>query len=244
MIRKTAIITGAFGGIGKAVAKKFASNGYNVALTFLNTFDNDFIDELEKLGAQVLCLHCDQSKECDVINFVNSCFNEFEYVDAFVAVAGKAEKETMLYEKTAPEIDEILNVNLRGTILFNREISKRFMTQKHGNIVNISSIYASFGGSMESVYSATKGGIEALTKSLAVELAPLVRVNAVSPGIIDTKMISSLSKEQVKFAKNQTPLERLGTPEDIANAVFFLSSDEASFITGEVLQVSGGALRL
>lgn len=244
MIRKTVIITGGFGDTGKAIAEKFAANGYNVALTFLNSFDSEFIKKLEKFNIQVFALHCDQKSENDIINFVNSVFSEFEYVDTLVACAGKAETEGLLCEKTTSEIDEILNVNLRGTILFNREVSRRFLSQKHGSIVNISSIYAETGGSLESVYSATKGAINSLTKSLAVELAPSVRVNAVAPGIINTKMNKDYSKEAISYAKNQTPLARLGNPEDVANCAYFLASDESSFVTGEILTVSGGALRL
>lgn len=244
MIRKTAIITGGFGDIGKATAEKFAQNGYNVALTFLSSFDSDFIEKLKGYGVDVFALHCDQTMESDIIDFVNSVFNEFEWVDVLVCAAGRAESESLLSEKSTAQIDEIISSNLRGTILFNREVSKRFLTQKHGNIINISSIYGTTGGSLESVYSACKGGIDALTKSLAVELAPNIRVNAIAPGIIDTKMNSGYSKESINYAKNQTPLARIGTPEDVAGAVWFLASDESSYITGEIIKVSGGALRL
>ena len=244
MIRKTAIITGGFGDIGKATAEKFAKNGYNVALTFLSSFDSDFIDKLKGYGVDVFALHCDQKNESDIINFVNSVFNEFEWVDVLVCAAGKAEHENLLSEKSTEQVDDIIGTNLRGTILFNREVSKKFLNQKHGNIVNVSSIYGITGGSLESVYSACKGGIDALTKSLAVELAPNIRVNSVAPGIIDTKMNADYSKEAIIYAKNQTPLARIGTPEDVANAIYFLASDESTYITGEVVKVSGGALRL
>ncbi len=244
MLRKTVIITGGFGDIGKATAEKFAKNGYNLALSFYNTFDSEFIEKLKSYGIDVLALRCDQTSESEIINFINSVTQEFEYIDACVCNAGKAEPEELLAEKQTGLIDEIISVNLRGTILFNREISKLFLSQKHGSIVNISSIYGEYGGSLESVYSACKGGIDALTKSLAVELAPNIRVNAVAPGIINTKMNSGYSKEAITYAKNQTPLSRIGNPEEVANAVYFLCSDEASFVTGEVLTVSGGAVRL
>lgn len=241
MIRKTAIITGGFGDIGKETAKKFASNGYNVALTFFNTFDADFIEELKTFGVDVMALHCDQRLESDVINFVNSVFNEFEFVDVCVCNAGKAENSCFLFEKPTELIDDIISTNLKGTILFNREISRRFLKQKHGCIVNVSSIYGETGASQESVYSACKAGVNNLTKSLSVELAPNIRVNAVAPGLIDTKMNSELSDEILAFAVKQTPLKRAGLPSDVANAIFFLASDESSFITGEILTVSGGA---
>ena len=243
MLRKSVIITGGFGDIGKAVARKFAQNGYNVALSYLNTFSSEFINELKEYGVDVLALPCDQKNENDIINFINSSFKEFEYVDAFVACAGKAEPVQFLTEKTSDLIDDIISTNLRGTILFNREILKHFLSQKHGSIVNISSIYGISGGSLESVYSACKAGIIGLTKSLAVEASPFVRVNAVAPGCIETKMINNLSNVDRECIKDSTPLDRLGTPEDVANAVYFLASDNSSFITSEVIEVTGGVVR-
>ena len=244
MIRKTAIITGGFGDIGKAIAKKFAENGYNIALTYYKTFSNDFILELKNYGVEVLALPCDQKKENDIINFVNSVFKEYEYVDAFVACAGKAEPVQFLTEKTTELIDEIIETNFRGTILFNREVLKHFQSQKHGSIINISSIYGISGGSLESVYSSCKAGIIGLTKSLSVEASPFVRVNAVAPGCIETKMTNNLSATDKDCVVDSTPLDRLGTPDDVANAVYFLASDQSSFITGDVLEITGGAVRL
>lgn len=244
MIRKTAIITGAFGDIGKAVARKFAKNGYNLALTYLNSFDTDLLAELKSYNIEVLALHCDQTSESEIINFVSSTYKEFENVDVCVCCAGKAESTKLLSDKQTDEIDDIISSNLRGTILFNREISKRFLSNKHGTIVNVSSIYGEYGGSMESVYSACKAGINGLTKSLAVELAPYVRVNAVAPGFVQTKMTSGLDRATIDYCKNQTPMARVGEPEDIAETIYFLASDSSSFITGEIVTVSGGALRL
>lgn len=243
MIRKTAIITGGFGDIGRATAKKFAENGYNVALTYYKTFSSDFIQELKSFGIDVLALPCDQKNENDIINFINSVFKEFEYVDTFVACAGKSEPVQFLSEKTTDLIDEIISTNFRGTILFNREVLKHFQAQKHGSIVNISSIYGISGGSLESVYSACKAGLIGLTKSLSVEASPFVRVNAIAPGCIETKMTNNLSKSDKDFVIDSTPLDRLGTPEDVANSAFFLASEQSSFITGEVLEVTGGAVR-
>lgn len=243
MIRKTAIITGGFGDTGKEIARKFAKNGYNISLSYLNTFSSEFINELKSYGIEVLALPCDQKNENDIINFINSTFKEFEYVDAFVACAGKAEPVQFLTEKNSDVIDDIISTNLRGTILFNREVLKHFTSQKHGSIVNISSIYGISGGSLESVYSACKAGVIGLTKSLSVEASPFVRVNAVAPGCIETKMINNLSSVDKDCIKDSTPLDRLGTPQDIANAVYFLASDESSFITGEVLEVTGGVVR-
>ena len=243
MLRKTAIITGAFGDIGKATAEKFAQNGYNLALTYFNSFDAELISKLKGYGVEVFAMRCDQTSESEIVNFLNCAFKEYEYIDAFVACAGKAEPTEMLIDKQTDLIDDIISSNLRGTILFNKEVLKRFISQKHGNIVNVSSIYGISGGSLESVYSACKAGIIGLTKSLAVECAPFVRVNAVAPGCIETKMTSNLSKIDKQCVVDATPLERLGTPQDVSNSIYFLASDESSFITGEVLSVTGGAYR-
>lgn len=243
MLRKTAIITGAFGDIGKATAEKFAQNGYNLALTYFNSFDAELISKLKGYGVEVFAMRCDQNSESEIVNFLNCAFKEYEYIDAFIACAGKAEPTEMLIDKQTDLIDDIISSNLRGTILFNKEVLKRFISQKHGSIVNVSSIYGISGGSLESVYSACKAGIIGLTKSLAVECAPFVRVNAVAPGCIETKMTSNLSAIDKQCVIDATPLERLGTPQDVANSIYFLASDESSFITGEVLSVTGGAYR-
>lgn len=243
MLRKTAIISGSFGDIGKATARKFAKNGYNIALTYLNSFDADFINELKTFGIDVLAMHCDQRNESEIVNFVNTAIKDFEYINTFVACAGKAETVELLTEKSTNEIDDIINVNLRGTILFVKTILKQFQKQKYGTIEIVSSIYGQTGGSLESVYSSCKAGLIGLVQSLSVEYAPMIRINAVAPGCIETKMTSYLSQADKSSIISATPLERIGTPEDVANTIFFLASDESSFITGETITVSGGVKR-
>lgn len=243
MLRKTAIISGGFGDIGKATARKFAQNGYNLALTYLNSFDSEFIAELKEYGIDVLAMHCDQSSESEILNFINSAISEFEYINTFVACAGKAETVELLTEKQTEEIDNLININLRGTILFCKAILKQFQKQKYGTIEIVSSIYGQTGGSLESVYSACKAGLIGFAQSIAVEYAPTVRVNVVAPGCIETKMTSYLSKADKASIITSTPLERLGTPEDVANAIYFLASDESAYITGETISVTGGVIR-
>ena len=240
MLRKTVIITGGFGGIGGSIAETFAQNGYNIALTYNHFFDTNFIKKLKCYDVEVFAMKCDQTKENDIINFVNSAFNEFEYIDAFIACAGLAETPIELINKPTEMIDEIISVNFRGTILFNREILRHFVSQKHGNIVNISSIYGNSGACLESVYAACKAGIINLTKSLAKESAPYIRINCIAPGCIDTKMIATLDQTDRETIISQTPLARLGTPEDIANIAYFLCNSQSSFITGETVYVTGG----
>ena len=243
MLRKTAIITGGFGDIGKATAKKFAENGYNIALTYLNTFDNDFIEELKSKGIDVLAMHCDQTNESEIINFISTAYSEFDYIDTAVLCAGKAEDQCLLIERPTEKIDEILNTNIKGTILFCRELGKRMLKDGHGSIEIISSVMGQTGGSLEAVYSLSKAAISNLAKSLSVELSPKIRVNSVAPGFIQTKMTDDYSDETINIIKSETPLEKLGKPEDVANTIFFLASDESSFITGSEITVSGGVIK-
>ena len=243
MLRKTAIITGGFGDIGKATAKKFAENGYNIALTYLNTFDNYFIEELKSKGIDVLAMHCDQTNESEIINFISTAYSEFDYIDTAVLCAGKAEDQCLLIERPTEKIDEILNTNIKGTILFCRELGKRMLKDGHGSIEIISSVMGQTGGSLEAVYSLSKAAISNLAKSLSVELSPKIRVNSVAPGFIQTKMTDDYSDETINIIKSETPLEKLGKPEDVANTIFFLASDESSFITGSEITVSGGVIK-
>ncbi len=244
MLRKTVFITGGSGGIGSATALKFASEGYNIATTFLNGEINNLKKECEKYDVKFKAYYMDLTREQSVRETFNKVFSDFEYIDAVVCNAGKADKESLLIDVSMESIDTLLKTNLRGTIICNQEAFKRFLKQKHGAIVNISSIFGINGGPCEAVYSATKGGIIGLTKALAVEGAPFkIRVNAIAPGYIDTKMTAHFTDEEKAHAVSMTPLARIGQGKDIADAVFFLSTENSSFITGEVLTVSGGVLR-
>lgn len=244
MIRKTVFITGGSGGIGEATALKFASNGYNIATTFLTGDVSKLENKCKNLGVDFVAYKMDLKDENQIIDTFNKVFSKFDYVDCVICNAGKADKESLLIDVPTENIDALLNTNLRGTILCNREAFKKFLNQKHGNIVNISSIFGLNGGPCEAVYSATKGGIIGLTKALAVEGAPFnIRVNAIAPGYIDTKMTAHFSTEEKNYAIDMTPLKRIGKGEDVAQAIYFLSTEQASFITGEVLTVSGGVLR-
>ena len=244
MIRKTAFITGGSGGIGRACAIKFAQNGYNIATTYLTGSTENLKLQCEKLGVEFESYKMDLRDENCVKQTFDKVFKRFDYVDAVVCNAGTADKEMLFADVPQKNIDNLLNTNLRGTIICNQEAFRRFLKQKHGNIVNISSIFGINGGPCEAVYSATKGGIIALTKALAVEGAPFkIRVNAAAPGYIDTKMTAHFSEEEKAHAISMTPLARIGQGQDVADAVFFLANDSSSFITGEILTVSGGVLR-
>ena len=244
MLRKSVIITGATGGIGRETALLFAERGYNVVLSHHNAPTKELEKQIKDKGVEVKSFDLELEDEKSIKTFFEKTFKSFEYIDAVVLCAGIAEKFQFLFEQEVPVIDKIINTNLRGTLLCNREALSCLTKQKHGNIVNIASIYGTSGGSFESAYSATKGGIIALTKSLALEVAPFgLRVNAVAPGFIDTNMTSGIQGNDREQSINQTPLKRLGTGKDIANMIYFLASEEASFITGECYSVTGGVLR-
>lgn len=243
MLRKTAIITGASGGIGSACAKEFARAGYNVALTYFSHSTKALEKEIKKLDVEVESFLLDQTDEKSIKDCFKKIFARFEYVDAVVCNSGKAERYEHLTQKSVKEIDAIIDVNLRGTILVNREALKYLTKQKHGNIVNVSSMYARAGGECEAVYTATKAGLVGLTRALALESAPYVRINAVAPGYIDTRMNSAVSESERKELIEATPLKRVGQGEDVARLALFLASDNASFVTGECYYITGGVMK-
>ena len=244
MIRKSVIITGASGDIGYSIAKKFASHGYDI----FATYNKGSIEKVKKLSNEYnisvytkkmdLCLY-DEIKET-IQEAINTC----QYIDCLICNAGTSISEKLLCDTSVDEIYKLINTNFTGTVLCNKEILNHFIKHKHGNIINISSIYGLYGGSCEVVYSATKAGIIGLTKALAQECGNFnIRINAVAPGFIETKMTSCFNDNDKKNIISETPLQRLGTCDDIANTVYFLASDEASFITGETILVSGGAIK-
>ena len=243
MIRKTVIITGASGGIGSATALKFAENGYNVGFTYNKNDTKELEKKIKAFGVDCLSLRLDQKKESEIVKVFDKFFSHFDCIECVVCNAGVAEEEKMLIDRTEKDVENILDVNLKGTIIVNREACKHFILQKSGSIINISSILGKVGGSCEVVYSASKAGIIGLTKALSKEVGPLgVRVNAVAPGMIETNMTAGFNKKEKNVLKESTALKRLGKPEDVASVIYFLASNEASFITGECIEISGGLL--
>jgi len=241
---KVAIITGASRGIGKGCALYLAKAGADVVINYNKTRNIDkLVQECEKYKINALPFKANVASESDCKKMVEFTVKNFGRVDILVNNAG-----VWTYAPIDKMPDEILNetldVNLRGVFYLTREVVPHMKKQKSGNIINISSTAGQRGEADHSHYAATKGAIISLTKSLSAELAPWnIRVNCVAPGWVYTDMSkAALKSKERKQILSTIPLKRVGTPEEIAGAVLFLASDLSSFITGEILNVNGGAV--
>lgn len=241
-MKKSAIITGGSGDIGSAVCKALAAKGYNIIVNYnKNKNKADALSSsLRLLGCEAYAFKADVSNKKEVFDMMNFALEKFGRIDLLVNNAGKSYIDTIssLEDEKA---EEIFSVNLKGTYLCCKEASKIMVHQKCGKIINISSMWGDIGASCEVAYSASKAGINGLTKALAKELALSgITVNAVSPGLIATKMNETVSTDDLNSFVEEIPLGRIGTVEDIAKSVVFLASDDADYITGQILSVSGG----
>lgn len=234
---KTVLITGASRGIGAATAKRFAEGGYNVIINY-----NKSEAEAKSLANRInaCALKADIGNPAEVERMMQRIENDFGGADVIINNAGIS-KFGLFTDMTEEEWQEIINVNLSGAYRVTRHGVKPMIAKKQGCIINISSMWGQVGSSCESAYSASKAGLIGLTKSLAKELGPSnIRVNCIAPGVIDTDMNSSLTAETLAELREDTPLMRLGKPEDIADLAFFLASDGAAFITGQIIGSNGG----
>lgn len=239
---KTAIITGASRGIGKAIATLLAQNDYNVVINYNHSEDQAkaLVDELTAQGLSAVCYKADVSDEAQAEALVRFTLDRWGKVDLLVNNAGIS-TSGLLIDMPIEQINDTISVNLTGTIVMTQKVAKGMLSNRSGNIVNISSIWGEIGGSCEAVYSATKGGVIAFSKAMAKELGYNgIRVNCIAPGIIDTDMNARLSTSDVQNIIDDIPCQRIGRAEDIAKAVLWLASDEASYINGQVLSINGG----
>jgi 3-oxoacyl-[acyl-carrier protein] reductase len=247
---RVAIVTGAAQGIGAAVAQRLAAEGAAVAVADLTAErGQETVAAIVKDGGRAVAYGADVSKTADVETLVAAVVAEFGKVEILINNAGIT-RDNLLFKMTDEDWDAVINVNLRSAFLMSRECQKHFVKQKYGKIVSLSSRSA-LGNRGQANYAASKAGIMGLTATLSIELGPFgVNVNAVAPGYIATAMTDATARrigldpeELKKAAAEQTPVRRVGYPEDIAATVAFLAADESSFVSGQTLQVNGGANR-
>ena len=239
---KTAVITGGSRGIGLAIAKKLAEGGANIAVLYVGdeTEGKAAKAELEQYGTKVEQYFCDVSDFEKSKAVCEQVIGEFGKVDILINNAGIT-RDKLVLNMDENDFDAVINVNLKGTFNMIKHFYKHFMKNRGGRIVSTSSIVGLIGNAGQANYSASKAGIIGLTKSVARELAGRnVTVNAVAPGYIGTDMTNVLPDKVKETMKAQIPAKRIGTPEDVANVVAFLCSDEAAYVTGEVIRVDGG----
>ncbi len=238
---KTIIITGASGGIGSSIATTMAEKNNNLILVYNKS--KKAIDELKnKLSTkcQVCVCKCDLTQEESVEKFFNQIIKKYKKIDCLINCAGVSLFK-QIQDISTFDYDYIMKNNFLSSLLITKHVSKNMIFNKYGKIINISSMWGVVGASMESLYSASKGAINTLTLSLAKELGPSnITVNAVCPGLIDTKMNNSLTEEDKQSIISSTPLNKIGKPEDVANLVKFLASEKANFITGQIITIDGG----
>lgn len=239
---KKAIVTGGSIGIGSAIAMKLGEAGADVALNYRkhDTEANAVVNELKSMGRQGLAVQADVSVFSDAQNMVEQVKKEFGGLDILVCNAG-INRDAVIWKMTEEEWDMVIDINLKGYFNYIRAVSPIFKEQSSGKIVNITSINGLRGKFGQTNYSASKGGIIALTKALAKELGKYnINVNAVAPGMILTDMMEKIPENFKQLAVDETVLKRLGKPADVAELVVFLCSDLSKHITGEIIKVDGG----
>lgn len=239
---KTAVVTGGSRGIGLAIATKLAQGGANIAILYVGDESEGIKakEELSQYGTKVEQYFCDVSDFEASQKVVEQVIEEFGGIDFLINNAGIT-RDKLILNMDEKEFDAVIGVNLKGTFNMIKHTYKHFMKKRFGRIVSTSSIVGLNGNAGQANYSASKAGIIGLTKSVAKELAGRgVTANAVAPGYIGTDMTNVLSDKVKDAMKAQIPAKRIGTPEDVANVVAFLCSDEASYVTGEVIRVDGG----
>lgn len=239
---KTVFVTGGSRGIGKQVALTYAENGYNIVINYVSdkTDVEALKQEFNEKGVESLILKADVSKKEEVEEVVKQAIEKFEKIDVLVNNAGIT-KDNLLMRMSEKEFDKVIEINLKGTYLVTKAVSKYMMKQRKGSIINLSSVVGVSGNAGQCNYSASKAGIIGFTKSIAKELASRnIRANAVAPGFIETDMTDVLSDAVKESIYNQIPLKRMGTAKEVAELIYFLGSEKSSYITGQVINVDGG----
>lgn len=241
LVGKLALVTGAAQGIGKAVALLLAREGADVAVSDVNIEKaEETCREIQSLGRNAMAINVDVRRADDVEKMVQAIMERFGRIDILVNNAGIA-RDKLILRMTEEDWDAVLDVNLKGTFHCTKAVIKHMSKQRSGKIVSIASVVGEMGNAGQANYSASKAGVIGLTKTVAREFAQRgINVNAIAPGYIQTPMTDALPEKAKDDLKRLIPMERLGQPEDVAQAVLFLVSDRSSYITGHVLKVNGG----
>lgn len=241
-IKKYALVTGGSRGIGRAICLELAKNGINLALCYAGNqaAAQETVDACKAFGVEALAIKCDVSQSEQVSQCIRAVLDAFGRMDILVNNAGITQDGLLMSMKEA-DFEQVLAVNLKGAFLCMKAVSRQMLKQKYGRVINLSSVVALRGNAGQSNYAASKAGILGLTKSAAKELASRnITVNAIAPGFIDTDMTAAMPEKTRAAVLSTIPMGKMGSVEDIAKAVAFLASDDASYITGQVLCVDGG----
>jgi 3-oxoacyl-[acyl-carrier protein] reductase len=241
---KVAIVTGASRGIGKAIAIKLAREGANIIVNYAGNSQGaeEVVNTIKDIGRQSYAFQANVASAEDVEAMVKFTMEKFTKIDILVNNAGIT-KDTLLMRMKEEDWDAVLDINLKGTFLCTKAVTKVMMKQRAGRIVNISSVVGFMGNPGQSNYTAAKAGMIGFTKTVARELGSRgITANAVAPGFIETDMTHTLTDEVKSKLKEQIPLGKMGSSEDIANAVTFLVSEAANYITGQTIHVNGGMI--
>ncbi|MBI5805174.1 3-oxoacyl-[acyl-carrier-protein] reductase [candidate division TA06 bacterium] len=238
---KNAIVTGSAQGIGKSIALALAKAGANIVVSDVNLEEADkTAREIEALGRKAIAVKCNVADAAEVTELVKKAQETFTALDILVNNAGVT-RDNLMMRMEEKDWDLVLDVNLKGAFLLTKAVTRIMMKQRYGRIVNMSSVIGVMGNAGQSNYAASKGGLIAFTKSTAKEFASRnITCNAIAPGFIETAMTAKLTDEVKENYKKGIPLGRMGSVDDVANAVLFLVSEQAAYITGQVLHVDGG----
>lgn len=241
---KTVLITGASRGIGRGIATVFAEHGANIIFTYSSSVDaaNVLEKELQSLGVQAKGYQSNAADFAQAQELIEKVLADFSTIDVLINNAGIT-KDNLLMRISEDDFDKVIEVNLKSVFNLTKAVQRTMLKQRHGSIINMSSIVGVKGNSGQSNYAASKAGIIGFSKSIALELGSRnIRCNVIAPGFIETEMTAQLSEDVVAGWRIGIPLKRGGSPTDVANACVFLASDLSSYITGQVLNVDGGML--
>jgi 3-oxoacyl-[acyl-carrier protein] reductase len=239
---KVALVTGSSRGIGRAIVERLATGGAKVVVNYRGneTAANEVVEQIKANGGQAIAVQADVSVVAEAEALIDAAKKAFGRIDILVNNAGTT-RDTLIMRMSEEDWDVVIDTNLKGTFNCIKAVARQMMRQRYGRIVNITSVAGIAGNAGQANYASAKAGLIGLTKTVAKELGSRgITCNAVAPGFVPTDLTASLPRDLIQQAVERTPLGRTGTPEDMAAAVAFLASDEASYITGQVLAVDGG----